>query len=161
VNHLKHILIVDGEKLLIDLLARVLPGDRVQVLSATSSDEARRNMAAKTVDVLLINPATERATQLIAEIKRANSRVFVLALTESPEQEGAATRAGMEFVRKSGPLAELLRAMEVRLNTPLAASPRIENCVERGMESMKGAGPASVMGACFSPPMPPHSRTTA
>jgi DNA-binding NtrC family response regulator len=119
VDELKHILVIDKEKLLIDLLSRVMPADAVQVLSAESCDQAKAVLVTEPIEVLLINPETEGAVRMIADIKKSKMNTCVMALTGSFDQETLATAAGVEVLRKNRTLAELLRSLEMKLNIPL------------------------------------------
>jgi DNA-binding NtrC family response regulator len=62
------ILIVDKEKILIDLLVRTLSTSDVSVLGATSADEAARLVDKQRPDLLVIDPSVENAGLLITSV---------------------------------------------------------------------------------------------
>jgi DNA-binding NtrC family response regulator len=63
------ILIVDKEKILIDLLVRTLSTPDVAVLGATSGDEAARIVDTQRPDLLVIDPNVENAAPLMASVR--------------------------------------------------------------------------------------------
>jgi CheY-like chemotaxis protein len=67
------ILIVDKEKILIDLLIRTLSSSDLSVIGATSGNEGARLVDLHRPDLLVIDPAVENALPLIASVRAGKS----------------------------------------------------------------------------------------
>ena len=93
------ILIVDREKILVDLLVRVWSSREIAVLGSTSTEEATRLIDVRAPDLLIIDPSMMNGFPLIASAKSAMpGRGKVIALTSSPDVRSRATAAGVDRV---------------------------------------------------------------
>ena len=88
------ILIVDRERILLDVLVRVWSARDVTVLGSTSADEAIRLAQVRTPDLLIADPAMPHGFQLIETI-RAGSRTKIIALSDSSEARTRAVKMGV------------------------------------------------------------------
>src|SRR5436190_15925643 len=79
------ILIVDREKILVDLLSRALSSPELTVLGTTSAEEAVRLVDLHGPDVVVIDPAVQNGLAFISGIRSAPVKINVVALTDSDE----------------------------------------------------------------------------
>jgi DNA-binding NtrC family response regulator len=90
------ILIVDREKILVDLLTRVLSSPELTVMGTTSTDEAARLVEIHGPEVVVIDPAIQNGIPLIAAIRSAPVKAKVVALTDSDEIRERVQKTGVE-----------------------------------------------------------------
>jgi DNA-binding NtrC family response regulator len=79
------ILIVDKEKILIDLLIRTLSSSDVSVIGATSGDEGARLVDLHRPDLLVIDPGVENALPLITSIRAGVFKTRIVLVVGSEE----------------------------------------------------------------------------
>ncbi len=93
------ILIVDKEKLLVDLLVRVWSSRDIAVLGTTSADEAIRLVDVRIPDLLIVDPGLPNGFSLIATARAAGAgRTKVVALTSTAEVRTRARGVGVDGV---------------------------------------------------------------
>src|SRR5438094_6151651 len=91
------ILIVDKEKLLVDLLVRVWSSRDISVLGSTSAEEAIRLVDVRVPDLLVLDLGIANGFSLIAAVRAvAATRTKVIALTSSPDLRSRAAAIGVE-----------------------------------------------------------------
>jgi len=90
------ILIVDREKILVDLLTRALSSGEVSVKGATSADEAVHQIDLHGADLVVIDPAIPNGIPLIASLRSAPLKAKVVALVSSEEMRNRMLQAGVE-----------------------------------------------------------------
>jgi len=106
------ILIVDREKILVDLLARGLSSPELTVLGTTSADEAMRLVELHGPDVVVVDPALQNGLSLISGIRSSPLKMKVVALTDSAEIQERATKVGVDqTVERNAGLDALVAAI--------------------------------------------------
>ena len=90
------ILIVDREKILLDLLTRALSSPELTVLGATSADEAARLVDLHGPEIVVIDPAVQNGFPLIASLRAGPIKAKVIALTDSDEIRERVQKTGAE-----------------------------------------------------------------
>lgn len=98
------ILIVDREKILVDLLTRALSSPDLSVLGATSADEAARLVDLHGPDLLVIDPSIQNGIPLMASVRSGPFKAKVVAVTDSAEIRDRTRSMGVEMIvdRNSG-----------------------------------------------------------
>ena len=115
------ILIVDRERILVDLLTRALSSPELTVLGTTSAEEAARLVDLYGPELLVINPAIQNGIPFIASIRSAPVKVNVVALTDSDEIRERAQKTGVEkLVDRNAGLDALVAAIRGSLQKDLA-----------------------------------------
>src|SRR5262249_9774779 len=89
------ILIVDREKILVDLLARGLSSPELTALGTTSADEAARLVEVHGPDVVAVDPSVQNGLSLISGLRSSPRKMKIVALTGSAEIQERATRLGV------------------------------------------------------------------
>ncbi len=117
------ILIVDPERLLVDLLKRTLDSDSCEVIQASSVPEGRGILQSETPDLILIDPRTFGGMQLIREIQSDPDATPVLALTSSSLHQRFVEQAGIRTLNKSDSLSELIDTIRGYLEMDLLRPP--------------------------------------
>src|SRR4051794_31003063 len=120
----KSILIVDSERLLVDLFVCSVPGELMQVMAARNCDEARSIIGRIRIDLLLINPTLSGAAQLIDEAKNYSRVPVVIGLIDSGAEEQQTAMLGIDAVRKSDGMSEVVRVLRLKLGLPAGPSDR-------------------------------------
>jgi len=93
------LLIVDQDKVLVDLLVRVWSSQHVSVLGCTSADEASRLVDVRVPDLLVLEPSITNGFSLIAAVGVASAqRTRVIGFTTSAEVRARALAAGVETI---------------------------------------------------------------
>jgi len=90
------ILIVDREKILVDLLARGLSSPELTVLGTTSADEAARLVELHGPDVVVVDPTLQNGLALISGLRSSPIQVKIVVLTNSAEIQERATKLGVD-----------------------------------------------------------------
>jgi len=90
------ILIVDREKILVDLLARGLSSPELTVLGTTSADEAARLVELHGPDVVVVDPTLQNGLALISGLRSSPIKVKIVVLTNSAEIQERATKLGVD-----------------------------------------------------------------
>jgi DNA-binding response OmpR family regulator len=90
------ILIVDREKILVDLLSRALSSPELTVLGTTSADEAVRLVDLHGPHVVVVDPTVQNGLPLISGIRSSAVKMKVFALTDSDEIRERARKAGVD-----------------------------------------------------------------
>ena len=92
------ILIVDREKILVDLLTRTLSSPELTVMGTTSAEEAARMVELRGPEVVVIDPAIQNGIPLIASIRAASIKAKIVALTDSDEIRERVRKTGVDQV---------------------------------------------------------------
>jgi DNA-binding response OmpR family regulator len=93
------ILIVDQEKLLVDLLVRVWSSRDTSVLGSTSADEAIRLVDVRVPDLLVVDPGIPNGFSLIAAARAANpGKAKVVAIAANADLRSRARTLGVDAV---------------------------------------------------------------
>ena len=92
------ILIVDRDKIVIDLLIGALCSNDVSALGATSADEAARLLDLHAPDLLIIDPAIPNGIQLLQSVRSGGLKTKVVAVTASGEVRDRARATGIETI---------------------------------------------------------------
>ena len=79
------ILIVDKEKILVDLLVRALSSPQLSVIGTTSADEGARLIDLHAPDVSVIDPSVQNALALISSLSSGPFKTKIVAVVESVE----------------------------------------------------------------------------
>lgn len=90
------ILIVDREKILVDLLARGLSSPELTVLGTTSADEAARLVELHGPDVVVVDPALQNGLSLISGLRSSPVKMKIVALTDSGDIQERTKKLGVE-----------------------------------------------------------------
>jgi DNA-binding response OmpR family regulator len=90
------ILVVDRERILVDLLARALTSDEASALGATSCDEARTLMAKHNPALAIVDASLPDAFRFLEE--SIKNKVSVVAISASPEDSTRLERGGIGAV---------------------------------------------------------------
>jgi DNA-binding response OmpR family regulator len=98
------LLIVDREKILVDLLTRALSSPELIVLGATTAEEAVQLIDLNDPDLIVIDPSLPNGMPLISSMRSAPSKPKIVAFTNSGEFAQRARLLGVEDVvdRNSG-----------------------------------------------------------
>jgi DNA-binding NtrC family response regulator len=111
----KTILIVDHDRILVDLLMRALSPNDLSVLGTTSADEAARLLDSHAPDLLVIDPAIPNGIQLLHSVRSGGLKTKVVAVAESDEVRDRLRAMGIETIieRNNGlkPLASAIRGV--------------------------------------------------
>jgi len=106
------ILIVDREKILVDLLTRALSSTELTVMGTTSAEEAARMVELRGPEVVVIDPAIPNGIPLIASIRSGPVKAKVVALTDSDEIRERVQKIGVEqMVDRNAGLDALVAAI--------------------------------------------------
>src|SRR5580700_8399738 len=92
------ILIVNKEKILVDLLIRSLSSFELAVFGATSADEGGRLVALHGPDLLVIDPSIENGIPLLSSVRSGPYKAKVIAVTASEEMRKTVQGLGIETV---------------------------------------------------------------
>jgi len=76
------ILIVDTEKMLVDLLIRALSSPDVSVIGATSAEEGAQLLDLHMPDLLVIDPSIENALPLVSSVNSDKTKILAVAGSE-------------------------------------------------------------------------------
>src|SRR2546426_8784747 len=79
------ILIVDKEKILVDLLIRALSSRELSVVGTTSAEEGGRLVELHAPDLLVIDPSIENGIPLAASVRSGASKAKIVAIAGSEE----------------------------------------------------------------------------
>jgi DNA-binding NtrC family response regulator len=111
------LLIVDQEKILVDLLIRALSSDDLSVLGTTSVDEAVRLIDVYGPALLVIDTGIPNGIPLISSVQAGKLKVQVLAVTASAEVRDKVRSMGIDTIDRSSGLEELVAAIRGLLET--------------------------------------------
>ena len=121
------ILIVDKEKILIDLLVRALSTSDVSVFGATSGDEGARLIDMHRPDLLVIDPSAENALPLITSVESGAFATKVVAVVSSEEvRQSLDNRRVDTVVDRNGGLEGLVSAIRAILPAGLRMGVQVE-----------------------------------
>ena len=98
------ILVVDREKILVDLLIRALSSSELSVLGTTSADDASRLVDLHGPNLLVIDPSIPNGIPLIATVRSGPFKTKVVAITGSKDVRDRVNGMAIETVvdRSSG-----------------------------------------------------------
>ncbi len=110
------ILIVDREKILVDLLMRSLSSPELTVLGATTADEAGRLLELHGPDLLVIDPAIQNGIPLVALLRSSPMKIRIVAITDSDDIRERILKVGVDqVVDRSAGLDTLVTAIRESL----------------------------------------------
>ncbi len=89
------ILIIDPDKILVDLLIRALSSDDLSVLGTTSADEGARLLDRHAPDLLVIDPAIPNGIELMDSVRTGGLKTKVVAVTGSGDVRDGARAPGI------------------------------------------------------------------
>jgi DNA-binding response OmpR family regulator len=106
------ILIVDRDKIVIDLLIGALSSNDLFVLGATSADEAARLLDSHAPDLLVIDPAIPNGIQVLQSVRSGGLKTKVVAVTASREVRDRVRAIDIEMIiERDGGLKALASAI--------------------------------------------------
>src|SRR5688572_30438908 len=118
------LLIVDREKMLVDLLTRALSSAELTVLGATTAEEAVKLIDLRSPDLLVIDPALSNGMPLIASLRSAPSKPKIIAFTSSPDIAERVRALGVEgVVDRSSGFDALVTAVRDQITADLSPLP--------------------------------------
>ena len=92
------ILIVDKEKILVDLLIRALSSQELSVLGTTSADEGARLVDLHLPHLLVIDPTVQNGLPLISSVRTGPIKAKVVAVSGSDEIRDRVRAIGVETI---------------------------------------------------------------
>jgi DNA-binding response OmpR family regulator len=114
------VLIVDKEKIIVDLLVRVWSSKEISILGSTSADEALKIVQVRTPNLLIVDPSIPNAFTLISAAQTAvGARTKVIALASTPELRTRANAVGVDVVDRTRGIDALADAIQKALNMKL------------------------------------------
>jgi DNA-binding NtrC family response regulator len=106
------ILIVDQNKILVDLLICALSSNDLSMLGATSADEAARLLDLQAPDLLVIDPAIPYGIQLLDSVRSGGLKTKVVAVAASGEVRDQVRAIGIDtIVERNNGLEGLVAAI--------------------------------------------------
>lgn len=114
------ILIVDKEKILVDLLIRSLSSPELSVVGTTSADEGGRLVDLHGPDLLVIDPSIQNGIPLMASVRSGPFKAKVVAVTGSQDIRDRIKGMGVEtIVDRDAGLDSLVAAIRGALPSDL------------------------------------------
>ena len=92
------ILIIDREKILVDLLIRALTSPELSVIGATSSEEGARLVDLHGPDLVVIDPSIPNGLPLVSSVRAGPFKAKIVAVTGSEEMQSRIRELGVETV---------------------------------------------------------------
>src|SRR5947207_13054146 len=92
------ILIVDKEKILVDLLIRSLSSPELSVVGTTSADEGGRLVDLHAPDLLVIDPSIPNGIPLLASVRSAPFKAKIIAVAGSEDIRQSIQGMGVQTV---------------------------------------------------------------
>ena len=115
------ILIVDREKILVDLLIRALSSSELSVVGTTSAEEAQRLIELHGPDLLVIDPAIQNGMALVGSVIYGQLKIRVVAATASDDVREQVRAMGVtETVDRNAGLDALVAAIRSSLPAKLS-----------------------------------------
>lgn len=112
------ILVVDKEKILVDLLVRALTSDDVAAFGTTSAEDALRLLDMNAPTLVVVDPSVSESTILLDSIARSGSKTVVVS--NSPQATERAKSAGLkEVVDRDAGLEALVFAIRRLIDAPI------------------------------------------
>jgi DNA-binding response OmpR family regulator len=119
------IVIVDREKILVDLLSRAQSSPELTVFGTTAADEAVRLVDLHGPHVVVIDPAVKNGLSLISSLRFSPVKMKIVAVTDSGEIGERATKLGVdEAVDRTAGLDALVAAIRAVLPGDVSALDR-------------------------------------
>ncbi len=114
------ILIVDKEKILVDLLIRSLTSPQLSVVGTTSAEEGARLVDLHAPDLLVIDPSIENGIPFLTGVHSSPLKVKTVAVAGSPEIRTRLQQLGVgTIVDRDGGLDALVAAIRAALPSNL------------------------------------------
>jgi DNA-binding NtrC family response regulator len=111
------ILVVDKEKILVDLLVRALSSDDVAAFGTTSAEEAMRLLDMNAPTLVVVDPSVSNSPSLLDSIAQSGSKTIVVS--SSPEMSARAKSAGLnEIVDRDAGLETLVFSIRRLVDAP-------------------------------------------
>jgi len=109
------ILIVDKEKILVDLLTRALSSPELAVFGTTSADEAGRLVDHHSPDLLVIDPSIQNGMALVSSARSGTFKAKVIAVVAAEEVRSRVRALGVEtIVERDAGLDALVSAIRAQ-----------------------------------------------
>jgi len=109
------ILVVDSDKMLVDLLAHELQSETVVVSGFTTVSDALLFLEDVQPEVVLLNPEMDSGTDLIAELRRSWPGSAIVLLKTSSEEDPL--EASVAVFHKDQPFEQLLGIIQELIGT--------------------------------------------
>jgi DNA-binding NtrC family response regulator len=121
------ILIVDKEKILVDLLVRALTSPDISVFGTTSADEGARLVDLHGPDLLVIDPSIQNAQPLMASVRSGQFKAKIVAVAGDNESRGQVQALNIEtIVDRNAGWEALVAAIRAALPANLRISGQTE-----------------------------------
>ena len=115
------VLVIDSQKILVDLLIQALGGDRLDAFGVTSMREAARVFEERRPDLVIVDPTIDGSSEFLELIGGGLKPPKIVGLVDSDESRGMAHEAGIEGVAdKTAGFDELVSTIRAILNPELA-----------------------------------------
>ena len=112
------ILVVDKEKILVDLLIRALSSDDIAAFGTTSAEEALRLLDMNAPSLVVLDPSVSSGSALLDAIVR--SKVKTVVVSGSAETTERAQTAGLrDIVDRAAGLETLVSSIRRQMDSPL------------------------------------------
>lgn len=116
------IIIIDREKILVDLLTRALSSAELVVLGATTADDAVRLLDLHGPDLVVIDPAINNGISLLASLISSPIKVKTVALTSGEDMAQRARSLGADaLVDRNSGLDALVTAIRNHVDADLSS----------------------------------------
>ena len=115
------VLVLNSEKMLVDLLVRSLEGDDLAMFGAASVTEAARLFEQNQPDLVIVDPAVPDGFDFMDQVRSGLKPARVIALVDSDDVRKRVANRGIEqTVEKADGLDALIRAIRYFLPAHLA-----------------------------------------
>ena len=115
------VLVIDRQKILVDLVIQALQGDRLDAFGVTSIREAARAFEEHRPDLAIVDPTTEGLSEFLELARGGLKPPKIVGLVDSDESRAAADEAGIECVAdKAAGFDELVATIRAILDPELA-----------------------------------------
>ena len=114
------ILIVDREKILVDLLVHALKADGLSIIGATTVEQGQQLTDLHVPGLVIVDPAVPGGQKFLDNLRTQNASIKLVALTGSEEMRASAQESGIgTILDKSQGLEALVNAIRKLLDADL------------------------------------------
>lgn len=118
------ILIVDREKILVDLLVRALKSDNLSIVGATSVEQAQQLADLYAPNLVIADPSVSGSLKFLEDLRTRNSSIQSVALAGSEDMRISAHESGIQTIlNKSQGLDALVDAIQGLLSSGFPPPP--------------------------------------
>ena len=115
------VLVIDSQKILVDLLIQALQGDRLEAFGVTSMREAARVFEEQRPDLVIVDPTIDGSSEFLELIRGGLKPPKVVGLVDSDESRIRTDEAAIEGVAdKAAGFDELVETIRAILSPELA-----------------------------------------